>query len=82
MSVTEPVLNMEQEVREESIGREDEKSGVSCEVLPGEDNQVRVFGVHCWYIDTFSLLHKHTGLWCMSWAAGTILGRRRGGVAL
>ena len=46
MSITEPVLTMEQEVREESVGREEERGGVSCQVLPGEDNQVRVFGVH------------------------------------
>ena len=44
MSIIEPVLTMEQEVREESVGREEERGGVSCQVLPGEDNQVRVFG--------------------------------------
>lgn len=46
MSVTEPVLTREEEVREESIGRDEERSGVSCQVLLGEDDQVR-FGVHC-----------------------------------
>ncbi|XP_019854910.1 PREDICTED: pre-mRNA cleavage complex 2 protein Pcf11-like [Amphimedon queenslandica] len=37
----EPLLSMEQESKEDSVGRDENKSaGISCQVLPGEDTQV------------------------------------------
>lgn len=66
MSITEPVLTREEEVREESIGRDEERSGVSCQVLLGEDDQVR-FGVHCWNILSCTHTHRFVVYVTSSW---------------